>query len=35
MVRLGSLTGQAATFLDAAVRAGLNVLVSGQTQAAR
>lgn len=33
MVRLGSLTGQAATFLDAAVRSGLNVLVSGQTQA--
>lgn len=33
LVRLGSLTGQAATFLDAAVRAGLNVLVSGQTQA--
>lgn len=35
MVRLGSLTGQAATFLDAAVRAGLNVLVSGQTQAGK
>ncbi|MGI5190081.1 CpaF family protein [Promicromonospora sp. CA-289599] len=35
MVRLGSLTGQAAAFLDAAVRAGLNVLVSGQTQAGK
>lgn len=35
MVRLGSLTGQAATFLDAAVRAGLNILVSGQTQAGK
>lgn len=35
MVRLGSLTAQAATFLDAAVRAGLNVLVSGQTQAGK
>jgi len=31
MVRLGSLTGQAATFLDAAVRSGLNILVSGVT----
>lgn len=35
MVRLGSLTTQAATFLDAAVRSGLNVLVSGQTQAGK
>jgi pilus assembly protein CpaF len=35
MVRLGSLTAQAATFLDAAVRSGLNVLVSGQTQAGK
>lgn len=35
MVRLGSLTGQAAAFLDAAVRAGLNILVSGQTQAGK
>ncbi|GHH80164.1 pilus assembly protein CpaF [Promicromonospora soli] len=35
MVRLGSLTAQAATFLDAAVRTGLNVLVSGQTQAGK
>jgi pilus assembly protein CpaF len=35
MVRLGSLTAHAATFLDAAVRSGLNVLVSGQTQAGK
>jgi pilus assembly protein CpaF len=35
MVRLGSLTAQAAAFLDAAVRSGLNVLVSGQTQAGK
>lgn len=35
MVRLGSLTTHAATFLDAAVRSGLNVLVSGQTQAGK
>ncbi|MGH3509615.1 MAG: CpaF family protein [Nocardioidaceae bacterium] len=32
LVGLGSLTEQAAGFLDAAVRAGLNVLVSGGTQ---
>src|SRR5690606_15824596 len=31
----GSLTTHAATFLDAAVRSGLNVLVSGQTQAGK
>ncbi|MCA5893416.1 Flp pilus assembly complex ATPase component TadA [Isoptericola sp. NEAU-Y5] len=35
LVRLGSLTTHAATFLDAAVRAGLNVLVSGATQAGK
>ncbi len=35
LVRLGTLTGQAAAFLDAAVRAGLNVLVSGGTQAGK
>lgn len=33
MVALGSLTPQAAAFLQAAVRVGLNVLVSGATQA--
>ncbi|WP_167202451.1 CpaF family protein [Actinomyces respiraculi] len=35
LVRLGSLTGQAAAFLDACVQAGLNVLVSGATQAGK
>ncbi|GAA1711939.1 ATPase, T2SS/T4P/T4SS family [Isoptericola hypogeus] len=35
LVRLGSLTAHAAAFLDAAVRAGLNVLVSGATQAGK
>lgn len=35
LVALGSLTGQAASFLDATVRAGLNVLVSGATQAGK
>ena len=30
---LGSLTPQAAAFLDASVRAGLNILVAGGTQA--
>lgn len=35
MVRLGSLTPHAATFLDASVRAGLNVLVAGATQAGK
>ena len=35
MVRLGSLTAQAAAFLDAAVDSGLNVLVSGATQAGK
>ncbi|WP_448071410.1 CpaF family protein [Georgenia yuyongxinii] len=35
LVALGSLTPQAATFLDAAVVAGLNVLVSGATQAGK
>lgn len=35
LVALGSLTAQAASFLHAAVVAGLNVLVSGQTQAGK
>ena len=32
LVALGSLTGQAARFLDASVRAGLNIVVAGGTQ---
>lgn len=35
LVALGSLTAQAAVFLDAAVSAGLNVLVSGATQSGK
>ncbi|WP_343035789.1 CpaF family protein [Isoptericola sediminis] len=35
LVRLGSLTAHAAAFLDAAVRAGANILVSGATQAGK
>lgn len=35
LVRLGSLTGRAAAFLDASVQAGLNILVSGATQAGK
>lgn len=35
MVTLGSLTPAAASFLDAAVRVGLNVLVAGSTQAGK
>jgi pilus assembly protein CpaF len=35
LVRLGTLTAQAAAFLDASVRAGLNVLVAGGTQAGK
>jgi pilus assembly protein CpaF len=35
LVRLGTLTAPAARFLDATVRAGLNVLVSGGTQAGK
>ncbi|WP_196716705.1 CpaF family protein [Actinomyces trachealis] len=35
LVRLGSLTTSAATFLDASVRAGLNIVVSGATQAGK
>jgi len=35
LVALGSLTTQAAAFLDAAVATGLNVLVSGATQAGK
>lgn len=33
LVRLGALPPQAAAFLDASVRAGLNILVAGATQA--
>ena len=33
LVELGSLTPQAAAFLEASVRAGLNILVAGGTQA--
>ena len=35
LVDLGTLTPQAAEFLDASVRAGLSVLVSGGTQAGK
>lgn len=35
LVRTGSLTAQAAAFLDASVSAGLNILVSGATQAGK
>jgi pilus assembly protein CpaF len=35
LVALGSLTHQAATFLEASVRAGLNILVAGGTQAGK
>jgi pilus assembly protein CpaF len=35
LVALGSITSAAARFLDAAVRSGLNVLVSGGTQAGK
>lgn len=35
LVDLGSMTSSAAAFLDAAVRAGLNVIVSGATQAGK
>ncbi len=35
LVRLGTLTRQAANFLDAAVASGLNVLVAGGTQAGK
>jgi Flp pilus assembly protein, ATPase CpaF len=35
LVALGSLSLQAAAFLDAAVRAGLNILVAGATQAGK
>ncbi|ACZ30064.1 type II secretion system protein E [Xylanimonas cellulosilytica DSM 15894] len=35
LVRLGSLTPHATAFLDAAVRAGLNILVAGATQAGK
>jgi len=35
LVRLGSLTAHAARFLEASVRAGLNVLVAGGTQAGK
>ena len=35
LVALGTLTPQAARFLEAAVASGLNVLVSGGTQAGK
>ncbi len=35
LVALGSLTEQAADFLDASVRAGLNIVVAGSTQAGK
>lgn len=35
LVELGSMTSQAAAFLEASVRAGLNVLVAGGTQAGK
>lgn len=35
LVRLGALSEGAATFLDAAVRAGLNIVVSGGTQSGK
>src|SRR6187200_3081215 len=35
LVSLGSLTPQAARFLEAAVRAGLNILIAGGTQAGK
>ncbi len=35
LVELGSITPQAAGFLDASVRAGLNILVAGGTQAGK
>lgn len=35
LVELGSLTTQAAAFLEASVRAGLNILVAGATQAGK
>lgn len=35
LVELGSLTPQAASFLDASVKAGLNILVSGGTQSGK
>ncbi len=35
LVSLGSLTSPAASFLDASVRAGLNILVAGGTQAGK
>jgi pilus assembly protein CpaF len=35
LVELGSLSAQAASFLDASIRAGLNVLVAGGTQAGK
>jgi pilus assembly protein CpaF len=35
LVRIGTLTKQAATFLEAAVASGLNILVAGGTQAGK
>jgi len=35
LVRLGTLTGQGARFLEASMVAGLNVIVAGETQAGK
>ena len=35
LVRMGSMTSQVAAFLDASVQSGLNILVSGATQAGK
>ena len=35
LVSLGTMTAQCAAFLDAAVSAGLNILVAGGTQAGK
>jgi len=35
LVQLGTLTGQAARFLEASVASGLNILVDGGTQAGK
>jgi len=35
LVELGSMSSQAAAFLEASVRAGLNILVAGGTQAGK
>ena len=35
LVELGSLSTQAASFLEASVRAGLNIMIAGGTQAGK